>query len=482
MKKVIAVMLTILTALSLAVPAFSAEDFPYERGSFGTEEFRIPACYTLKDGSIVFSADMRNTAGKDSPENIDTLTAVLKGGEFEAATANRFDDAPDGVSCVDSASYIDTALLQSDKTGRVFLLATAYPTGTGILNGVKGSGYKEGKLILTDRNGEEYTAGEFKNGFAAIEGAEEYTVDEDFLIYKNGEPLYTNRKITGEKIRQSVFYDGSDFCVKKTSYLILKYSDDNGKSWSKPMMLNTLKREDETFMGVCPGRGLCAEYEGRERLYFCVYNSYKGREKSSVIYSDDNGETWNRGEDVKTSFLSGKASESQLIACPGGRIRIFARNKSKFVTTAVSDDGGVTFTKLKADTDLFCTKNCMVSFITTSKVIDGRKVVLGSFPSHGKKRENGVIISGLMNTDGSIEWLERYHINEGWFAYSCLTETADGHILCFYEDEPSHLKAEYFTIDEKGNISARDRENVEFEEKESLFTVFLKFINRHIVF
>ena len=474
----IAILLVFMTAFSSA--AFELQ--PFAPGTMGTEKFRIPSAFTLSDGNVLFTADMRNTTGQDSPENIETLTALFDGEGFEYNIVNTFEDAPLGVSSTDCASFIDSAVVQSKETGRIFILTTAYPTGLGILSGEKGNGFIDGRLVLTDKGGStdisdyRYTVGDFVNGFAAVSGTE-YSVDENYGLYKNGEPLYTNQLQTGKKIQQNVFFSSSDLSVFPTSYLTLRFSDDGGKTWSGLKHLNILKADDESFLGTCPGRGTVTTVNGKERILFCVYNHSATKEKTSVIYSDDGGEIWKRSESLKNSLLSGKSSESQIINCPDGSLRIFSRNKSKVITTAQSYDGGVTWGKLKADTDLYCTKNCMVSFINTSKVIDGKAVVLGSFARGGKERKDGVIVTGLMDGKGKIDWIERYHINSGFFAYSCLTELSDGRIACLFEDDPFGITLGIYEIGENGKLSSVEGNDIEYEENDGLGVKLLRFFS-----
>ena len=43
---------------------------------YGSERNRIPALYTLNDGSVMAGADIRYGHGSDSPNNIDIAVAV----------------------------------------------------------------------------------------------------------------------------------------------------------------------------------------------------------------------------------------------------------------------------------------------------------------------------------------------------------------------------------------------------------------------
>jgi len=105
---------------------------PFNSKEFGSERNRIPALFTLNDGSVMVGADMRYGHGQDSPNNIDIAVAVSKDGytDWEYTMINHFDDFADTVTEKESASFIDSTIVQS-KTGRIFMLADADPAGCG---------------------------------------------------------------------------------------------------------------------------------------------------------------------------------------------------------------------------------------------------------------------------------------------------------------------------------------------------------------
>ena len=154
-------------------------DQPFDHKEFGSERNRIPALYTLNDGSVMAGADIRYAHGSDSPNNIDIAIAVSKDGytDWEYSMVNHFDDYADTVTSTDSASFIDSAIVQSE-TGRIFMLADAQPSECGYLQCKTGTGYTElnGKryLLLTKgNNGDklstfEYYVGDFDGDLAPV--------------------------------------------------------------------------------------------------------------------------------------------------------------------------------------------------------------------------------------------------------------------------------------------------------------------------
>ena len=445
---------------------------PFEAGTMGSKTYRIPAIYTLNDGSVIAAADMRYDHGSDSANNIDTLLAFSENGygEWKYNVVNYFDDYSDTHTATESASFIDTAIVQTEK-GRIFILTDVWTAYGGYMTCKKGTGFvkvdgKDHMLLTTGSCSDElktfeYYLGEYKSGFAPVmklsdKKATEYSADEDFNLYKNNEPVYQKQIGSDKDIIQNIYYDKAMFSAYRTCYLWLRYSDDNGKTWSKPMNISSqIKKKREGFVGVGPGRGATIKINGKERILFPLYMNglIKGAcEEVVVIYSDDNGKTWQRS-DTKHGFGLGKTSESQIVHLPDGKLRIYARNNGKFVSYSDSADGGKTWSRFIFDKNLSAFGNCMVSFINYSKKINGKNVILGSYPSDTKKRASGVIRVGLIGENNKVDWISEYKVNDTFFAYSCLTELSDCNIGYLYEDEASHITYEILSLSEDGIIS-----------------------------
>ncbi len=444
-----------------SVVSASAQNYtqPFYKGLNGIELMRIPAIITLNDGRVLAAMDNRHDHGTDSPQNIDTVIAVSPDGYsgWEYKQINYFDDCADGTGSKDSACFIDPVIIQSKETGRIFTLVDAFADNTGCMNSAKDTGFTADGHLKLNKSGKESDAyvGDFSEGIAhIIEGGKEtaYTVDNEYRLYLDGEPLLIRQINSDKEIQQTVFYSDI-YEVVHTSYLWLRYSDDGGESWSAPVILNhQVKKAGETFLGTCPGRGFITKSGGKERIIFTVYTYDAGIEHASTIYSDDNGESWQRGEIVGNTLFTGKTSESQIIELPNGNLRMFSRNKSHYVATCDSSDGGVSWTKSRADIDLDCTANCMVSFINLAQTIGGKPAVAASFACNKNARADGVVRTGVVEENGRITWGAKYHVNKGFGAYSCLTELADGQLALLYEDEPAHISYMILEIAEDGSL------------------------------
>ncbi len=456
---------------------------PFDKGTLNCERFRIPALYTLHDGTVVAGADVRYGHGSDSPNNIDIALAFSADGysDWQYRILNHFDDYADGTTEKDSASFIDSALVQTES-GRIIVITDAFPSEGGYLQAKKGTGFAriggKKRMLLTDgKNNAKLSAfafyiGDFEGDTAAVytrKGDQKtpYAVDREFRLYKDGKPLYCAQKgATGEpeQVRQTVFYSAADLQCYRTVYLWMRYSDDGGKTWSAPKLLSdTLKKDNESFFGICPGRGTVIKHNGKERIVFCVYNNHgifsdPVFENACAIYSDDNGETWHRSEKIKISRTLRKTSESQLVELTADRkkfLRMYARNLSNYIGFSDSFDGGETWTKFIPDKQLVGTKNCMVSFIAADRFVDGKQIVLCSAGGNTKERADGILRVGLVQADKSVDWIHTHPVNEGFFAYSCLTQFSDGNFALLYEDEPAHLQYTVFSVDEKGILQLK---------------------------
>ena len=113
----------------------------------------------------------------------------------------------------------------------------------------------------------------------------------------------------------SIFYSNAEFQVYNTAYIYMKYSDDQGQTWSDPIILNSMiKSEDIRLFIVGPGRGLQiknGEYKGRlilplyqsQRLpvfqefeisIHCVFGNCPSNIVPAFARSTDGGKTWEK--------------------------------------------------------------------------------------------------------------------------------------------------------------------------------------------
>lgn len=417
----------------------------FKPGDLGSQNFRIPALFTTKDGTVIASIDVRNQGGADAPGN-DIDSAVRRktiGGEWEEA--QKVIDYPS------RASVIDTSLTQDEETGRVFLLVTTFPENYGFWQAEAGSGYTEVNGVkyrsLYDSSGNLYTIRESGNVYDSEGNITNYNVNVHSM------------ELTKDGVAAgNVMTASCELKVYGTSYLSLIYSDDDGATWSDPIDINSdIKADWMKFLGTGPGAGIQiknGQYAGR--IVFPVYYTNEaGKQSSAVIYSDDHGETWNMGESPNDGRDLGNGSfgnsqtmtdgleltECQVVEMPNGQLKLFMRNTGSYVRIATSFDGGATW-----DSEVYEDKNlpepyCQLSVINYSKKIDGQDAIVFANPK-GAGRTNGTVRFGIIKQNGThsngepryeFEWRYNKLVKAGTYAYSCLTELPNGDIGLFYE-------------------------------------------------
>ena len=398
---------------------------PFESGAGGSKNFRIPALVTLPNGNLVAAADARWDTTADG-YGLDTIVSrsTDNGSTWNYTFANYLGDNGN-VSDGDSTAFIDPCLAV-DKDGVIYMLVDLYPHGTYIGNVKAGTGFDDDGNLLLKKTGDSAFNYYLKDGviYDCDDGGAEtgYTVDEYFNITTaNGETT-------------NLFFSNSPYQVLPTSYLYLTTSADGGKTWSAPMMLNPeVKNNTDKFYGVGPGRGLVTS---KDRIIFPCYTYTSADGNTSVIYSDDGGDTW-----IRSADMSSQSSEATLVEADG-RIYMFTRHGGYYV----SEDDGATWSEQKS-VGVSYTTTCQLSAITYSQKIDGKTAILLSAPTSG--RTTGKIFVGLVETDGSISWEYTYAVNgSGAYAYSCLTELKDGSIGLLYENASASITYTSLSISE----------------------------------
>lgn len=432
----------------------TTQDLPFAAGTAGSSHFRIPSLITLKGGSLLAAIDARWNTTVDAG-GLDTIlsTSADGGKTWSYSFPNYFNDSTDAYDNR-ATSFIDPVTVQGND-GTVYMMVDVWPGGVALNSAannhpVDSSGYAQidgtWRLALYDSanpdeqreagaergTGYSHYVGDFDGGLAPVIDAHtgETTgyVDAKYYLYgTDRQPLYCQQLGSSKYVQQNVFYNNADLHVIATSYLWLTKSTDGGATWSDPLIVNEQVRTgrdgNDCFYGVGPGRGLVSS-TGRIILPCYTYKYGRGDGNASVIYSDDNGATWQRSEDIDR-----QTSESTVVEADG-RLYLFARHG----VMAVSTDNGATWEDEQALSVPGITTSCQIDAIAYSKKIDGKTAILLSCPTGGS-RANGAIFVGLVQQDGSIDWAYRHDVTTGGdaFAYSCLTEQADGSVSLLYE-------------------------------------------------
>jgi hypothetical protein len=114
--------------------------------------------------------------------------------------------------------------------------------------------------------------------------------------------------------------------------LVKRYTDDDGKTWTKPITVFDDKYDDRNVTG-------CILKTGRIVLFFRRLSSDLTNHKHidyNFIYSDDNGETWSLKQEIKSEGKSGESANLTFVPGWGYMREIFDID---YIETRYSLDG-----------------------------------------------------------------------------------------------------------------------------------------------
>jgi sialidase-1 len=154
------------------------------------------------------------------------------------------------------------------------------------------------------------------------------------------------------------------------------------------------------------------------------------RYRAGVIYSDDNGQTWNAGRVIRAADGSIEGSESMVAETSTGSLYMSLRvTGRKTRTVSWSKDGGSTWSPAAPDANLI-DPTCQASvLVPADPAVPDKSRMLFANPASGQ-REN---LTVRLSPDDGGTWPVSKLLHEGPSAYSDLAVLADGAIGCLYE-------------------------------------------------
>jgi sialidase-1 len=220
--------------------------------------------------------------------------------------------------------------------------------------------------------------------------------------------------------------------------LEMKYSDDDGVTWSPRIDVEAdnpgIRPAGGEFL-TGPGNGIqMSEGPYAGRLIFPVYR-YASPSSSGVIYSDDHGATWQRGE-----LVTG-GGEIQVCETAGGGLLASMRDNnfawSGVRTFARSTDGGATWSAAYTNTvipptmpDPACQGN-VYRLTTTNDSNASRLVHANAASSSGR-----VNMTLRLSYDEGQTWPVSNQVYAAGSAYSSVTKLANGDVGLLFEKDP----------------------------------------------
>lgn len=430
--------------------------------------YRIPSLLTTKQGTVIAAIDQRHSGSSDCG-NIDTVIRRSTDGGDTWGPVQTLIDLPSGSNGM-HALTIDPSMVQDRETGRIFLLVDMFPESNALLSTNLQSalsGYKEvdGEKYFVLRDYENSNAAE-----SSIAWTTEYTVRENGVVWNestnqpteytvdnlaNG-TIYKTENGTRQEAGNIYVYTGANAGALKairTAHLWMIHSDDEGQTWSDPVDMNKTVKEDwMLFMGTGPGVG-CQMDNGRLLFPYYATNANVGASQSAgVIYSDDHGQTWQRGETVCDALYAGGTqnmtggammTESQVVSVidkDGQEIlKLFCRNTGDTnVRIFTSRDGGATWSAdYQLDTALrepYC-QLTVVPYPYEVEGYEGKQMFLFANPD-SSNRSSGALQMGYYEPEtDKFVWIQKRGITSTDYAYSCLSVLGEDKIGLLWEGD-----------------------------------------------
>lgn len=448
---------------------------PEATPKFVSEHVRIPGLITLNNGWLAASIDARWNHHGDHG-NIDTLFSVSEDGgkTWTYNFPNYFNDTIDEQK--DHAANLMDPVLVQDKGGRIYLLVDAFPGGHAIhglapyhpgtdggfvdVNGTQRLAvYRKHHDQMNDQY--DYYVGDFAADENALQGKQlapvvakgaeantaSYYVDQWYNLYDvNKEAMYCAQIGSDKYVQQNLFYENAALHVRSATFLWLVTSDDNGKTWSAPKILNNHpKNSNCKFNGVGPGAGLRFQSGKDEVIILPTY--VNPNEHSGFVYSYDRGETW-----ISAPNVPGGSSESAMVQISDTVARKFVRDGNSNVAyydyTWHPETKTFTVGQLATVSGAHKTQNNQVSAIRYREDLYGKPtILLSTAAGDAGNREKGRVYVMTVESNGSMKVVGHKQISKGNpkykdYHYSSLTEMPNGDVALLYEDQCNHYMGE----------------------------------------
>ncbi|MHC4352893.1 MAG: sialidase family protein [Planctomycetota bacterium] len=247
------------------------------------------------------------------------------------------------------------------------------------------------------------------------------------------------------------------YCVEYARCFYMR-SDDDGRTFTEPVDITATfdKFRDEydwKVLATGPGHGIQLQ-NGRLLVPVWLSTGTGGHAHRpscvSVVYSDDHGRTWRRGQIVVAHPNPVNPSETVPVQLADGRVMFNIRHESKprLRGISVSPDGATGWSKMIYHKQL-PEPVCMGSIIRlTQKPEHKRNRILFANPHNPDDRRRKNVTVKLSYDEGNT-WPVAKSIEPGISGYSDLAVGPGGSIYCFYERgsvDTSHYRPANLTV------------------------------------
>jgi sialidase-1 len=227
-------------------------------------------------------------------------------------------------------------------------------------------------------------------------------------------------------------YDAPNIC---RTHVV--FSEDGGDTWTPPADVTSQVKRPVVVTSVASGPGVGIQLRRGTwagRLIMPFNQGPYGVWKVYAAWSDDGGVSWQYGE-VAADGSPGTGNEVQMAERADGSILLNSRRfgGAAFRKTAVSTDGGATWSPL-VDDDELPDPSCNAGLVVLTDPIDGFEGsrIVFSGPDSTTARVDG---HAWLSTDGGATWPVKRRVYAGGFAYSLPTTIdCDRFGVCFERD------------------------------------------------
>ena len=224
---------------------------------------------------------------------------------------------------------------------------------------------------------------------------------------------------------------------RTTREVYVMHSDDDGVTWSKPRNITpSVYRPDWQWYGTGPCHAIVKRSEPhRGRIVVPArHNTQRILMVSHVIYSEDNGQTWQIGGSVPRP----QTSEAAVVELSNGDLMLNCRNQNddeNHRVVSISKDGGATFSQVWLETALIEPRGCQGSLLFHSiNPITGKGNIVFSNPANATIRSDGTL---KLSEDDGRTWTRSFRYARkpapNFTGYSDIAVMPDGSVGVLYE-------------------------------------------------
>lgn len=216
-----------------------------------------------------------------------------------------------------------------------------------------------------------------------------------------------------------------------TGQIVLSVSSDDGIQWSRPISITSeVKKPEWNLFFQGPGSGIAMQ--NGTLVFPAQYWDTNKMPFSTLIYSNDHGNTWQRASDGPKS----NTTESSIVETTPGTLMLNMRdNRGNFRSIATTQDLGKTWLEHPTSYHTLVDPVCMGSLIKGTAKINGieKSILFFSNPNDNSRRDNITIKASL---DLGETWNEKNQLlidERPCFGYSSLTIIDEHTIGILYE-------------------------------------------------